>query len=423
MSSSNGGPRTDRKRVVITGMGVMSPLGQSVEEYWTGLVEGRSGIGPMTLADPTIYPCKIAGEVTGFDAGQYIDKREARRMARFSQFAVSAAVVALEDSGLNLGEEDPDRLGVVMGTGVGGFPETEDNARTLVDRGGMWISPYFIPMILPNMAAANVSRTFSLRGYSSTVITACAAGNQAIGEGAETIRRGAADVVLSGGCEAGICELGLGGFNVIKALTRQNDEPEHASRPFDAKRDGFVPAEGAGVLVLESLEHAAGRGANVLAEVIGYGVSSDALHAVAPDEDGAGAARAVRWALDNAAIGPDEVDYVNAHGTSTPLNDLSETLAIKLAFGEQAYKTPISSTKSMIGHALGAAGALEAVACVKTILTGQIHPTINYENPDPACDLDYVANEARHQPVDTALSNSFGFGGQNACVVFRRFEG
>lgn len=423
MSSSNGGARANRTRVVITGMGVMSPLGETVEEYWTGLIEGRSGIGPMTLADPTTYPCKIAGEVTGFDAEQYIGRKEARRMARFSQFAVSAAAVALEDSGLDLGKEDPERLGVVMGTGVGGLPETEDSARTLVDRGGMRISPYFIPMILPNMAAANVSRIFSLQGYSSTVITACAAGNQAIGEGAETIRRGAADVVLSGGCEAGICELGLGGFNVIKALTRQNDEPEHASRPFDAKRDGFVPAEGAGVLVLESLEHAAGRGANVLAEVIGYGVSSDARHAVAPDEDGAGAARAVRWALDNAAIGPDEVDYVNAHGTSTPLNDLSETLAIKLAFGEHAYKTPISSTKSMIGHALGAAGALEAVACVKTILTGQIHPTINYENPDPACDLDYVANETRHQHVDTALSNSFGFGGQNACVVFRRFEG
>ena len=403
-------------------MGVMSPLGQSVDEYWSGLVEGRSGIGPMTLADPTDFPCKIAGEVTAFDAGQYIDKREARRMARFSQLAVSAAGVALENSGINLSDEDPERVGVVMGTGVGGFPETEENARVLVGRGGMRISPYFIPMILPNMAAANVSRIFSLKGYTSTIITACAAGNQGIGEGAETIRRGAADVVLGGGCEAGICQLGLGGFNVIKALSRNNDVPTAASRPFDAKRDGFVPAEGAGMLVLESLEHAVNRGAEVLAELVGYAASSDALHAVAPDENGAGAARAVRWALENASIGPDEVDYVNAHGTSTPLNDLSETRAIKLAFGERAYKTPISSTKSMIGHALGGAGALEAVACIKTILTGRIHPTINYTNPDPECDLDYVPNDSREGRVDTVLSNSFGFGGQNACLVFRRFE-
>ena len=418
MTSSNG-----RKRVVITGMGVMSPLGQSVEEYWSGLVEGRSGIGPMTLADPTDFPCKISGEVTGFDAVQYIDKREARRMARFAQLAVSAAGVAIEDSGINLSDEDPERVGVVMGTGVGGFPETEDNARVLVDRGGMRISPYFIPMILPNMAAANVSRIFSLKGYTSTIITACAAGNQGIGEGAEAIRRGAADVVLGGGCEAGICQLGLGGFNVIKALSRNNDIPSAASRPFDAQRDGFVPAEGAGMLVLESLEHAVNRGAEILAELIGYAASSDALHAVAPDENGAGAARAVRWALENASIGPDEVDYINAHGTSTPLNDLSETRAIKLAFGERAYKTPISSTKSMIGHALGGAGALEAVACIKTILSGRIHPTINYANPDPECDLDYVPNDSREGRVDTVLSNSFGFGGQNACLVFRRFDG
>ena len=422
MTSSNGQAQAGRKRVVITGMGVMSPLGQSVDEYWSGLIEGRSGIGPMTLADPAEFPCKIAGEVTGFDARQYIDRKEARRMARFSQLAVSAAGLALEDSGINLSNEDPERLGVVMGTGVGGFPETEENARVLVDRGGMRISPYFIPMILPNMAAANVSRIFSLRGYTSTIITACAAGNQGIGEGAEAIRRGAADVVLGGGCEAGICHLGLGGFNVIKALSRNNDVPVAASRPFDAKRDGFVPAEGAGILVLESLEHAVGRGANILAEIVGYAASSDALHAVAPDEEGAGAARAVRWALENAAIGPDEVDYVNAHGTSTPLNDLSETRAIKRAFGAQAYKTPISSTKSMIGHALGGAGALEAVACIKTILTGRIHPTINYENPDPECDLDYVPNESREGQVDTVLSNGFGFGGQNACLVFRRFE-
>ena len=410
------------RRVVITGMGVLSPLGQSVDEYWGSLVRGESGIGPMTIYDPTDYPCRIAGEVWGFDPGQYINPKEARRMARFSQLAVAAAGLATEDAGLNLSEEEPERLGVVIGNGNGGFPTTEEGARVLVEKGGMRISPFFIPMILPNMAAANVSRTFGLKGYSSTVTTACAAGNQAIGDAAEAIRRGAADVILGGGSEAGICGLGLGGFNVIKALTRQNDCPEKASRPFDAKRDGFVPAEGAAVLVMESMEHAVDRGGDIRAEVVGYGVSSDASHAVQPDEDGSGAARAIRWALEDAGVGPDEIDYINAHGTSTPMNDLSETLAIKKAFGERAYRVPVSGTKSMIGHTLGGAGALEAVACVKTITDGKIHPTINYEFPDPECDLDYVPNVSRSQQVDTVLSNSFGFGGQNACLVFRRFE-
>ena len=410
-----------RKRVVITGMGAVTPLGDSVDEYWASLVKGDSGIGPMTLVDPTDFPCKIAGEIPDFDPGKYIDRREARRMARFSQTAVAAAALAIEDSGIDLSAEDEERLGVVMGNGNGGFPDTEANARTLVSRGGMRVSPFFIPMILPNMAAANVSRTFGLKGYTSTVITACAAGNQAIGEAAEAIRRGAADVVLGGGCEAGICELGLGGFNVIKALSRSDVSPEKASRPFDANRDGFVPAEGAAVFVLESLEHALGRGADILTEVAGYGVSSDAFHAVQPDEDGAGAARAMRWAIKNADMQPSDIDYINAHGTSTPKNDMVETLAIKKVFGEGAYQVPISSTKSMIGHALGGAGALEAVACIKTIQDGVIHPTINYENADPDCDLDYVPNEARQAEVSTVLSNSFGFGGQNACVVFQEF--
>ena len=403
-------------------MGALSPLGESVEELWSGLVEGRSGIGPMTLCDPSDFPCQVAGEVTGFDPRQFIDRREARRMARFSQLAVVAAGLAIEDAGLDLSREDPERMGVVMGNGNGGFPTTEENARILFERGGMRVSPFFIPMILPNMAAANVSRLYGLKGYTSTVITACAAGNQAIGDAVEAVRRGAAEVVLGGGCEAGISHLGLGGFNVIKALTRQNDPPERASRPFEATRDGFVPSEGAAILVLERLEHAIGRGARVLAEVVGYGVSSDAFHAVQPDEDGEGAARAMRWALEDAGIGPDEVSYINAHGTSTPKNDLVETLAIKKVFGERAAQVPISSTKSMIGHALGGAGAVEAVACVETIRNGVIHPTINYEEPDPDCDLDYVPNVAREQDVETVLSNSFGFGGQNACLVFRRFE-
>ena len=404
-------------------MGALSPLGESVDELWSGLVEGRSGVGPMTLCDPSDFPCKIAGEVTGFDPRQFVDGREARRMARFSQLAVAAAGLAVEDAGLDLSREDPERLGVVMGNGNGGFPTTEENARILVAKGGMRVSPFFIPMILPNMAAANVSRLYGLKGYTSTVITACAAGNQAIGDAVEAIRRGVVEVVLGGGCEAGISHLGLGGFNVIKALTRKNDPPEKASRPFDATRDGFVPAEGAGILVLERLEHAIDRGADILAEVVGYGVSSDAFHAVQPDEDGEGAARAMRWALEDARIGPDEVSYINAHGTSTPKNDMVETLAIKTVFGERAAKVPVSSTKSMIGHALGGAGAVEAVACVETIRSGVIHPTINYEEPDPACDLDYVPNVAREQEVETVLSNSFGFGGQNACLVFRRFDG
>ena len=407
-------------RVVITGMGAMTPLGESIDDYWDSLVNGRSGIGPMTLCDSSEFPSRISGEVTGFDPGDYIDRREHRRMARFSQMAVAAAGVAIEDAGLNLSKENEDRIGVVMGNGNGGFPTTEDNARILVRRGGMRMSPFFIPMILPNMAAANVSRIYGLKGYTSTVITACAAGTQAIGEAAVALQRGVADVVLGGGCEAGISQLGLGGFNVIKALSRQNEEPERASRPFDANRDGFVPSEGAGVLVLETLEHAESRGAEILAEVTGYGVSSDAFHAVQPDEDGTGAARAIRWAIADADLAPGDISYINAHGTSTPINDHVETMAIKLAFGEEAYDVPISSTKSMIGHTLGGAGAIEGVACVKSIQQGIIHPTINYENPDPGCDLDYVPNEARKADVTHVLSNSFGFGGQNACVVFSR---
>ena len=407
---------------MITGMGALTPLGQSVDKYWDSLLKGESGIDVMTLADPAQFPCRIAGEVSDFDPGQYINPKEARRMARFSQLTVAATGLALENSGLNLSNEDPERLGIVIGNGNGGFPTTEDNARLLVARGGMRMSPFFIPMILPNMAAANASRVYGLKGYTSTVATACAAGNQAIGEAAVTIGRGAADVIMGGGCEAGISQLGLGGFNIIKALTRRNDPPQKASRPFDARRDGFVPSEGAAVLVLESLEHAMDRGADILAEIAGYGVSSDAFHAVQPDEDGMGAARAIRFALDDADMGPGDISYINAHGTSTPKNDLVETMAIKTVFGEQAYRVPVSSTKSMIGHALGGAGALEAAACVKSILSNAVHPTINQEFPDPECDLDYVPNVARRTRVDTVLSNSFGFGGQNACLVFSRFE-
>ncbi len=413
---------TERKRVVITGMGAMTPLGETVDEYWGNLIQGRSGIGPMTQADPTGFPCAIAGEVRGFEPEKYIDAKEARRMARFTQLGVAAAIRAAESAGLNAANIVSEESGVVLGNGNGGMPTTEEQARVLFERGGMKESPFFIPMILPNMAAAQISRILGLKGYSNTVITACAAGTQAIGEGAEVIRRGTAKVVFAGGTEAGICQLSLGGFSVIRALSTRNEEPQRASRPFEANRDGFVPGEGAGILVLEEMEHAISRGAPILAEIVGYGVSSDAYHPVHPDENGEGAARAMSWAIADAGLTPQDIDYINAHGTSTPINDAVETLAIKKVFGEGAYKVPISSTKSMIGHAMGGSGAVEAVVAVKTIQTGIIHPTINYEVPDPFCDLDYVPNVAREKDVRTVLSNSFGFGGQNACLVIRRFE-
>lgn len=415
---------TDSKsmvRVVVTGMGALTPLGNSVGEFWENLVAGKSGIAPLTLVDTSPYPTKIGGEVRGYDPTQYVDKKDARRMARFSQLAVGAAAQALADSKLNMASEDRERIGVLLGTGIGGFPETEEQSRTLLSKGGMRISPYFIPMILPNMATANVSRVFGATGFSNTSITACAAGTQAIGEARDAIVRGRADVMITGGTEAGICELGLGGFCTIQALTRRNDDPTHASRPFDAKRDGFAPSEGSAILILEREDRALARGARIYGEVIGYSASSDAFHLVQPPEDGVGAARAMKWALQDAGVGIEEVDYINAHGTSTPLNDAAETRAIKLVFGERARGVPISSTKSMIGHSLGASGALEAVVAFKTINDGIIHPTANYEVPDPLCDLDYVPQKARKVDVKTVLSNSFGFGGQNACLVMRRY--
>ncbi len=413
----------DRVRVVVTGMGAMTPLGQSPDQFWENLVAGRSGVGPMTLCDPTGYPCRISGEVSDFDPGQHVAERDARRMARFTQLAVAAGLQSLENSGLDVSREDPYRLGVILGNGNGGFPTLEENCRILAERGGMRMSPFFFPMVLPNMAAAAVSRYLGAHGYNSTATTACAASNQAIGEGMEVIRRGVADVVFAGGTEAGISLLGLSGFAVMRALSTRNDEPQLASRPFDAGRDGFVPAEGSVVLVLESLEHAVRRGAAILAEVAGFGCTSDAGHPVQPEESGASAAEAMRLALADAGEPLEAVDYINAHGTSTPLNDTLETVAIKRLFGELAYRIPISSTKSMIGHSLGASGSLEAAACVKTIIEGAIHPTVNHESPDPTCDLDYVPNQARQKDVRVALSNAFGFGGQNACLVFRKFSG
>ena len=413
----------ERVRVVITGMGAMTPLGETPEEYWKNLVAGTSGIGPMTLCDPEGYPCQISGEVSGFDPNTYIGNKEARRMARFTQLAVAAALQAVEAADYDIAKDDPYRVGVLLGNGNGGFPTLEENCRILADRGGMRMSPFFFPMILPNMAAAAVSRYTGAHGYNSTATTACAASNQAMGEAVSVIRRGAADVMLAGGTEAGISLLGLSGFAVMRALSTRNDEPQKASRPFDASRDGFIPSEGSVIMVLESLEHAIGRGANILAELAGFGSTSDAGHPVQPEESGVSAAAAMQMALNDAQVSLDQVDYINAHGTSTPLNDALETVAIKRLFGDLAHKIPISSTKSMIGHSLGAAGSLDAAACVKTITEAAIHPTVNYDVPDPECDLDYVPNQSRAADVQVALSNAFGFGGQNACLVFRKYVG
>ncbi len=409
-------------RVVITGMGAITPLGNSVSEFWQGCLEGRSGIGPVTQFDATGYPSRIGGEVRGFDPQDHMERRDARRMSRFSQFAVAATRQAIQQAELDLEEEDRARVGVLLGNGIGGITDCEAAVHTIRDKGGLRIDPFFLPKMLPNMAAAQLSLIYGVKGYSNTVITACAAGTQAMGDALDVIRAGRADVVLSGGTEAALSELGLCGFAVIKALSTRNDEPEKASRPFDAERDGFVASEGAAIFVLESLEHAQRRNAPILVELAGYGACNDAFHLVAPCADGEGAVRAMQWALEDAGVSPDEVDYINAHGTSTKLNDVAETVAIKKALGEVAYRVPISATKSMVGHPFGAAGALESVASVQSVCTGMIHPTINYEHPDPECDLDYVPNEPRRADVRVVLKNSFGFGGQNACLVFKRFE-
>ena len=417
MASRNG------TRVVITGMGAITPLGNSVSEFWQACVEGKSGIDYVTQFDATGYPSRIAGEVKGFDPQDYMDRRVARRMSRFSQFAVAASQQALQAAELDLRrEEDPGRVGVLLGNGIGGLPNIEAAVNTIREKGGMRIDPFFMAKMLPNMAAAQLSMTLGAKGYSNTVITACAAGTQAMGDSLDLIRAGRADVVLTGGTEAALCELGLSGFAVMRALSTRNDEPQKASRPFDRDRDGFVAAEGAAIFVFEDLERARRRNAPIIAEIAGYGACSDANHVVAPCADGEGASRAMTWAMEDAGVTPEEIDYISAHGTSTKLNDSSETFAIKKAFGEQAYRVPISATKSMIGHPFGAAGALESVACLESMRHGIIHPTINYEHPDPECDLDYVPNEARRADIRVALKNSFGFGGQNACLLFKRLE-
>ena len=409
-----------RPRVVVTGMGAISPYGPGVDLLWNGLLAGESAIKPIENFDVSGFSCTIGGEIRGFDARDFIDRKSARRMARFTQFGVAAAREAIAQAQLDLDTLDRSRIGVVLGNGAGGYPEIQATASTLFDRGGMRLDPLFLPKVLPNMAAANIAMQFGLLGYNTTVVTACAAGTQALGDAANVIRNGLADIVISGGTEAGFCQLGLGGFAVMRALSSRNDEPTAASRPFDADRDGFVPGEGAGIIILESEESAKRRGVEYQVELAGFGSSADAHHLVMPDADGAGPIRAINWALEDAGIEPSEIDYVNAHGTSTPLNDASETRALKVALGVAARNIPISSTKSMIGHIFGGAGGLESIAAIRSITDGRLHPTINYTTPDPECDLDYVPNEAREASVNAVLKNSFGFGGQNACLVFRR---
>ena len=411
-----------RTRVVVTGMGAVSPYGAGVDLLWEQLLAGESAIKPIENFDVSGFSCTIGGEIRGWEPRDFMDRKSARRMARFSQFAVAAAREAIADAQLDLEQLDRSRIGVVLGNGAGGYPEIQATAGTLFERGGMRLDPLFLPKVLPNMAAANIAMQFGLLGYNTTVVTACAAGTQALGDAANVIRSGQADIVISGGAEAGFCQLGLGGFAVMRALSSQNEEPTAASRPFDANRDGFVPGEGAGVLVLESEESARRRGVEYAVELAGFGSSADAHHLVMPDADGAGPVRAIEWALQDAGMAPEELDYVNAHGTSTPLNDASETRALKQALGEAAQHVPVSSTKSMIGHIFGGAGGLESIAAVKSIVDGRLHPTINYTTPDPDCDLDYIPNEAREAVVNAVLKNSFGFGGQNACLVFRRLE-
>ena len=412
--------KNGRTRVVVTGMGTVNPIGKSLDEYWHSLIEGRSGASPFERFPSDRLATKFGCQVNTFDPTDYIERKAAQRMARFSQMAVAASSMAIADAELDLSKEDDFRVGVAMGTGIGGFDDMTTGAATFLTKGRL--NPLYAPTIIPNMAGASVAMQFHLRGPNTTVTTACAASTQTLGDAARMIQHGDADVMLAGGSEASLCEVGIAAFNAIRALSTRNDAPEKASRPFDRDRDGFVPGEGAGTLILESREHAIERGARIYGEVLGYATTNDAFHQVAPDETGQAPAKAISLALQDAGIEPPDVDYVNAHGTSTQLNDAGETKALKIALGEHAYKVAISSTKSMIGHLLGAAGAVEAIATLLTINRGIIHPTINYENPDPDCDLDYVPNTARRKDVRIAISNGFGFGGHNAVVVLARYE-
>ncbi len=409
-----------KRRVVVTGLGIVSPIGNSVETAWASLMAGKSGIVRISRFDASSFASQIAGEVQGFDVSAYLSAKEARRMDVFIHYGLAAGIDAFRDAGIEVNDANRERIGVNIGSGIGGLPMIEETHKTLLADGPRKISPFFIPSAIINMIAGHLSIQFGLQGPNLAMVTACTTGTHAIGESARIIERGEADVMIAGGAESSVCPLGIGGFSAARALSTRNDDPAGASRPWDKDRDGFVLAEGAGVLVLEEYEHARARNARIYCELIGYGKGADAYHMTAPTEDGSGAARCMNAALRDAGINPDEVDYINAHGTSTPLGDVAETRAIKASFGDHARKLMVSSTKSMTGHLLGAAGGVEAVFTALSIARGAVPPTINLHEPDPECDLDYVPNTARDARIEIALSNSFGFGGTNGTLIFRR---
>ncbi len=412
-----------KRRVVVTGLGIISPIGTGKEKFWNAIKDGKSGIGLVSKFETEDFACKIVGEVKDFDVKDYIDKKEAKRMDKSTHFAVSASKMAVEDSKLDINNINNDRFGVILGSGVGGIETFEEQHAKFLNKGPKKVSPFFIPMMIGNMAAGQVAIALNAKGPNTTVVTACASSTNAIGDSFKVIQRGDADIMVTGGCEASITPMALAGFSSMRALSTNNENPEKASRPFDKNRDGFVMGEGAGILILEELEHALNRGAHIYAEIVGYGMSCDAFHMTAPADNGEGAQRAMRIAIDDAEIDITDVDYINAHGTSTEYNDKFETAAIKTLFGEYAYKLKVSSTKSMTGHLLGAAGGIEGCVCALSIDDKFIPPTINYETKDENCDLDYVPNEGINQPVEYALSNSLGFGGHNASILFKKFKG
>jgi 3-oxoacyl-[acyl-carrier-protein] synthase II len=413
---------TELKRVVVTGLGAITPIGNTLAEYWEGLLSGRNGIGPITLFDPSRHDCRIAGEVKGFDPHLYMERKEAKRMDRFAQFGVSASKQALADAQFVINDLNAEQVGVIIGTGIGGLKVLEDQQEIYLTRGPDRCSPFMIPMMIANMAAGLTAIHTGAKGPNNCTVTACAAGSNAIGDAFRLVQRGYAQAMICGGTEAAVTPLSLAGFAACKALSSRNDDPAQACRPFDRDRDGFVMGEGAGLLILEELEHALSRGAKIYAEIVGYGMTCDAYHITSPVPGGEGASRAIQLALKDAGITPDQVSYINAHGTSTPANDSTETAAIKTALGKSAYQVAVSSTKSMTGHLLGGSGGIEAVATVMAVANDQIPPTINLENPDPACDLDYVPHTSRTQLVEVALSNSFGFGGHNVTLAFKKYR-
>ncbi|TXC90761.1 beta-ketoacyl-ACP synthase II [Metabacillus litoralis] len=411
----------EKKRVVVTGLGALTPIGNDVQTTWENAIKGISGVGPLTRVDAEQYPAKVAAELKDFNIEQYMDKKDARKMDRFTQYAVVAALMAAKDANLEITEENAPRVGVWIGSGIGGMETFEQQYKLLLEKGPRRVSPFFVPMLIPDMATGQVSIALGAKGFNSCTVTACATGTNSIGDAYRVIERGEADVMVTGGAEAPLTEMSFAGFSANKALST-NPDPKTASRPFDQNRDGFVMGEGAGIIVLEELEHALARGAKIYAEIVGYGATGDAHHITAPAPNGEGGARAMKQAIDGSGLNVADIDYINAHGTSTPYNDKFETLAIKEVFGEHAQNLAISSTKSMTGHLLGAAGGVEAILSILAIKEGIIPPTINLETPDPDCDLDYVPNEARKREIKSALSNSLGFGGHNATIIFKKFK-